>query len=368
MHVRRSRLVVVASVAALTTLSLAGPALAHDDGDFDIQKAVDDAEPGDTIDIPSGTYEQSVTITKDGISLRGDDVVIDASTADPTDCDTLGAPASPPPDASGICILGSVDEKTFEVTERVSDVSISGITVKNAPAHGLIAFGTEELSVRDSRFEDNGGYGAASFDTEGTTFRDNVATDNGEAGFYVGDSPESDADVSGNHSARNLEGFLFRNVSHGKAHGNVAEGNCLGILLLAGAPGPATDWEVRDNEVEDNNKACEADADDGAPALSRAGIVVVGAQEFEVRENRVSGHDSDAESPVKGGIVVISSSAIPGLAPFTPSGDVEDNRLSDNAPADLVWDETGQVDFDDNRCATSETFAGAELDLCDDGS
>ena len=95
MNVRRSPLVVVASVAALTTLSLAGPALAQDDGDFDIQKAVDDAEPGDTIDIPSGTYKQSVTITKDGISLRGDDVVIDASTADPTDCDTLGCSRIP---------------------------------------------------------------------------------------------------------------------------------------------------------------------------------------------------------------------------------------------------------------------------------
>ena len=31
-----------------------------------------------------------------------------------------------------------------------------------------------------------------------------------------------------------------------------------------------------------------------------------------------------------------------------------------------MWDETGQVNFDDNRCATSETFAGAELDFCDD--
>src|SRR4029453_696705 len=133
MNVRRSQLVVVASVAALTTLSPAGPALAQDDGHFDIQKAVDDAEPGDTIDIPSGTYEQSVTITTDDISLRGHgDVVLTApGTPKPTDCDEPGH-------ASGICIFGQVtfppendpDGEPIVVVDAVEDVSISGITVE----------------------------------------------------------------------------------------------------------------------------------------------------------------------------------------------------------------------------------------------
>jgi nitrous oxidase accessory protein NosD len=150
----------------------------------------------------------------------------------------------------------------------------------------------------------------------------------------------------------------MRNVSHGEARGNVVEGNCIGMLLLAGAPGPQTDWQIRDNRVRDNNKACAAE-EDGAPELSGAGIVMVGAQDFRLTDNRVTGHDSDAPSAVKGGIVAISTTFVPGLAPFDPSGVVADNRLRNNTP-DLFSDGTGNVRFDDNRCRTSDP-AG----LCD---
>jgi hypothetical protein len=391
-HIRRSRLVLVASVAAATTISFAGQAMAHEgdrkggggDGTFRIQAAVDAARPGDTIRIPSGTYAETVTITKDGITLRGHDVVISPpADAEPTACDTLfpSTPEAPAPTASGICVLGdvTVNVETFEVTvnDPVSNVTVRGITVAGAPFDGLIGIGTKDLTVRDSKFRDNGGYGAASFNGEGTTFRNNVATGNGEAGFYVGDSPEAHADVRGNHSYGNVEGYFFRNASHGTVRGNVAEGNCVGVLVLAGAPGPATDWHIRDNQIRDNNAACppagEEPQEDGPPPLSGAGIALVGAQMFEVEDNRVSGHAAAGPSLLEGGIVVISTNSVnppppaePVLAPdFDPSGEIEDNRLRDNQPADIVWDETGNVEFDDNRCATSATYAGAPLDLCD---
>src|SRR5215218_9400866 len=105
MHIRSSRLVLVAAVATATTFSFAGPALAHGDDhgkghrDFDIQAAVDAAEPGDTIRIPSGTYHQNVTITTDDITLRGrgDVVLRPPETPEPTACD-VGEDGQPNPD------------------------------------------------------------------------------------------------------------------------------------------------------------------------------------------------------------------------------------------------------------------------------
>lgn len=358
MHVRRS-LAVVAAAALGSSLAFIAPAQADHghskggEGRFSIQDAVDRADPGDTIRIPKGTYRETVTIDKDGITLKGHRVVIKPpADAESTPCDVDPGSGSSGP-ASGICIIGEFDSNGV-LTDRVRDVSVKGVAVVGAPGHGLIGIGTKNLKVTGSAFKDNGGYGAASFDTERTTFAYNKATGNQEAGFYVGDSPNAKAKVHHNYSAGNELGFFFRSASNGKAHRNVAEGNCVGMLLLAGAPKAVEDWRLRDNKVIANNKECPAIPEDGVPALSGAGIALVGAQDFRVEDNRVADNDSAATSALEGGIVVISSSAVPGLGDFDPSGEVEDNRLRDNEPADLVWDETGDVDFDDNRCATSD--------------
>ncbi|MGY2064799.1 right-handed parallel beta-helix repeat-containing protein [Blastococcus sp. SYSU DS0619] len=361
MHIHTARLLAVASTATLVALGAAGPAAA-DGGDgkkhgppagFSIQAAVDAAAPGDTVRIPPGTYRESVTIQQDGISLHGGrGVVIEPSGADPTACDTLDGPDTDR--VSGICVIGEIDPETFEALDRVSGVSVRGITVTGATGDGLVGLATEDLRVRDSRFTGNGGYGAAAFVTEGVSFRDNKATGNAEAGFYIGDSEHADADVRGNYSADNQMGFFYRNASVGKMQGNVAVGNCVGVLLLAGAPGPVTDWELRKNEVSANNRLCEGDAEQGDPTLTGAGIALVGAQDFRVRDNRVTDNvPAAADSALQGGIVVVSSGSVPGLAPYDPSGAVERNKAKGNEPADITWDGTGSVAFDDNRCRTS---------------
>jgi Right handed beta helix region len=354
MHVRRS-LAVIAATALGCSLAFLTPAQAGEQeterGRFNIQQAVNRADPGDTIRIPSGTYRQTVTIRKDGIKLVGRKVVIKPpANARPTPCDRLfGGPSSP---ASGICILGDVDvnSPTPVATDRVRNVSIKGITVVDAPVHGLIGIGTRNLKVTHSTFKSNGGYGAASFVTVRTTFAHNKAVGNVEAGFYVGDSPNAKAKVYGNYSRGNLFGYFFRNASHGTAKHNVAKGNCLGMLVLADAPGPATDWTITRNKVIRNNKLC-IDPEAGNEAISGAGIVMAGARDFTVSRNRVAFHRSTASaaqpSLVEGGILVVRL-----FGPTAPSGDVVKNRLYKNRP-DVVWDRTGQVRFKANKCGTS---------------
>src|SRR5687768_4603128 len=88
-----------------------------------IQKAINAADPGDTI-VVRGVHHEDVAIRKDGIKLRGED---DATLKPPARWDSPCSKASGP---TTICVLGGVNLETFEVTgPRVSDVSVSGFKI-----------------------------------------------------------------------------------------------------------------------------------------------------------------------------------------------------------------------------------------------
>src|SRR5215211_327707 len=90
-----------------------------------IQKAINAADPGDTI-VVRGVHREDVVIRKDGIKLRGDDAVIQGPTRAKAD-----SPCSKAFGPEAICVLGDVNIKTGELTgPRVSDVSVSGFTIR----------------------------------------------------------------------------------------------------------------------------------------------------------------------------------------------------------------------------------------------
>src|ERR671921_2543965 len=91
-----------------------------------IQKAINAADPGDTI-VVRGVHHEDVAIRKDGIKLRGDDAVIKP----PAKADSPCAPEA-------ICILGGMNFQTGEITgPRLSDVSVSGFTIRDFPETSL---------------------------------------------------------------------------------------------------------------------------------------------------------------------------------------------------------------------------------------
>ena len=96
--VMRRRFVLLLTAMALALLSASGVAFAvtkigTDGSDTlkgtvvgpgeSIQKAVNAADPGDTI-VVRGVHREDVVIRKDGIKLRGDDAVIEAPTRGPS--------------------------------------------------------------------------------------------------------------------------------------------------------------------------------------------------------------------------------------------------------------------------------------------
>jgi parallel beta-helix repeat protein len=92
-----------------------------------IQKAVNAADPGDTI-VVRGVHREDVVIRKDGIKLRGDDAVIEVPARAKAD-----SPCSRAFGPGAICLLGDVNVETGKLTgqrQRVSDVSVSGFTIR----------------------------------------------------------------------------------------------------------------------------------------------------------------------------------------------------------------------------------------------
>src|SRR5215211_4413738 len=116
-----------------------------------IQKAINAADPGDTI-VVRGVHREDVVIRKDGIKLRGDDAVIKPPARADSPCSRAFGPEA-------ICVLGDVNLDTFEVKKRVKDVSVSGFTIRGfqaktpeeEPAFSIDLTGTRDATVEDNR-------------------------------------------------------------------------------------------------------------------------------------------------------------------------------------------------------------------------
>jgi hypothetical protein len=106
-----------------------------------IQKAIDAAHLCDTI-VVRGVHREDVVIRKDGIKLRG----IDNATLEPPA--RADSPCSRVFGSEGICVLGEVDLKAQKLTgSRVSDVSVSGLTIRGFKDTGIDVVGAHDATV-----------------------------------------------------------------------------------------------------------------------------------------------------------------------------------------------------------------------------
>src|SRR5687767_14239964 len=132
------RTILLLATMALTVLVASGVVLAAGIGSAgaqssvvgpgeSIQKAVNAADPGDTI-VVRGVHREDVVIRKNGIKLRGEDAVIEVPARAKAD-----SPCSKAFGPGAFCVLGDVNVKTGKLTgqrQRVSDVSVSGFTIR----------------------------------------------------------------------------------------------------------------------------------------------------------------------------------------------------------------------------------------------
>ncbi|MFD9814122.1 nitrous oxide reductase family maturation protein NosD [Streptomyces sp. NPDC059080] len=306
-----------------------------------IQKAVDAAEPGDTIRLAPGTYRESVRIDKPGLTLRGEGerTVLRPATRAANDCGK---------DGNGICVLGRPGH-------RVADVALRSLTVEGFRKSGVWAAQTDRLSVRDVTARHMGQWGIAQQESVRATLRGNTATGNGDAGIFLANTVDEEGgaldtlgtDIRENTVTGNRIGITARRVRHLDVADNDITGNCSGVFVVGDESRPRGGaLSVRRNNVSENTKRCAATK--RLPALQGSGIVLTGAEDTEVTGNLV--RDNAGDSPLAGGIVLFHSF----VGVRNERNDIHGNILLRNKPDLANRDTATSNHFTRNVCRTSQ--------------
>jgi parallel beta-helix repeat protein len=239
------RTIVLLTTMALTVLVASGVALAVGIGSAgaqssvvgpgeSIQKAVNAADPGDTI-VVRGVHREDVVIRKDGIKLRGeDDAVIEAPPRDKAD-----SPCSKAFGPEAICVFGDANLRTGKVNRPISDVSISGFTIQgfkqkaNKPITTILidVFGARNTTIAGNHVIGNAA-GAIGF-TEGlnNTIENNDLTDNEDDGVFVERERNTTIarnDITGDPRGE-VEGIDVKDSRNTKIVNNVVKDYFIGI-------------------------------------------------------------------------------------------------------------------------------------------
>jgi parallel beta-helix repeat protein len=218
-------LLVASGVAlAITKIGSAGAQSSVVGPGESIQKAVNAAEPGDTI-VVKGVHREDVIIRKNGIKLRGDDAVIEAPARAKAD-----SPCSKASGPTAICVLGDFNPETGEVNKRVSDVSVSGFTIRGFKAVGIDVAAARDATVTKIRAVGNKN-GIGTFLSIRTKFLSNVVRDSGEDA--IGLERSRDVTISGNDvEGSSNSGIFIGEGTNATISSNDLTDNNLGMLVV----------------------------------------------------------------------------------------------------------------------------------------
>ncbi|MEU9314006.1 right-handed parallel beta-helix repeat-containing protein [Streptomyces sp. NPDC048256] len=368
---KKCHIAYLACTAALigTGLGAAPPVAAHrihvvHPGES-IQKAVDAAQPGDTVLLTYGTYHESVDVSTPGLTLRGvgrgtvlePEAGASTGTAPSTGSGAAKtgktgkagkAASSCAAAGNGICVVGTKDH-------NVDGVTVASLTVTGFAKTGLYATEADGLTVRRVTAVKNGVWGIATEHSVHGLFHHNTARDNGDAGLFLANTVKEEqgaTDTEGtvvehNRLEGNRIGVTVRRLRNLTLAGNHLTGNCAGVFVVGDENKPKAGFvTVRDNRIERNNKSCPKTA--RLDALQGSGIVLTGAEDSLVTRNVIK--DNVGKSPLSGGIVLFKSF----VGTTSERNRISDNLLRGNSP-DLVNTDTGKGNtFEGNSCRSSK--------------
>ena len=243
-----------------------------------LQERLLDAQPGDVIEIPAGTYsfDRSLSLNVDGVTIRGagrDDTIL--SFAD----QVVGA--------EGLLV-------------SASDFTIEHLAIEDTIGDALKINEGENIIIRSVRTEwtggystDNGAYGIYPVQTTNVLIEDSIAIGASDAGIYVGQS--NNIVLRRNRAEYNVAGIEIENSVGADVYENVATNNTGGILVfnLPGLTQQGAGTRVYNNDVFENNTE-----NFGHPGTAVAevpagsGVLVMANDDVEIFDNRISDNRS----------------------------------------------------------------------------
>jgi parallel beta-helix repeat protein len=235
-----------------------------------------DAQPGDIIEIPAGTFsfERSLSLAVDGVTIRGQGM--DKSILSFKD-QIAGA--------EGLIVTAS-------------DFTIEDLAIEDTKGDALKITKGENIIIRRVRTEwtggpktSNGAYGIYPVQTKNVLMEENVAIAAADAGLYIGQS--ENVVVRNNRAEYNVAGIEIENTLDADVYGNVATNNTGGILVfnMPNLKQPGARTRVFDNDVFDNNT--KNFGHKGTPVASipaGSGVVVNSNDQVEIFGNRITGN------------------------------------------------------------------------------
>lgn len=222
-----------------------------------IQKAVDNASPGDTICVKraSSPYAESVQITKP-LTFVGDP----GKEAPGRDIAGAGPDA---PRLDGTNVDNFTNVAGFRLRDPIPDVTIKGFEIRNYgdagnPGHAVKAgAGNDNFTVRDNTFRNFTGNGIVAFSdgSPGRQYRN----------WTVKHNVIEQADVIG---------VRFHNVTESVIAENVINDNFTGVVLRTGS-----------SQVEVSRNAIRGSSDNGAGIDTQEGVNDVLVAKNDIRDN-----------------------------------------------------------------------------------
>lgn len=230
-----------------------------------------DAQPGDVIEIPEGTFafDRSLSLTVDGVTIRGKGM-----------------------DKSVLSFKNQIaGAEGLLVT--ANDFVIEDLAIEDAKGDALKISDAENIVIRRVRTEwtggpktENGAYGIYPVQTKNVLMEENVAIAASDAGLYIGQS--QNVIVRNNRAEFNVAGIEIENTFDADVYDNIATNNTGGILVfnMPNLQQPGARTRVFNNQVFENNTGNFGHP--GTPVASipaGSGIVINSNDEVQIFDN-----------------------------------------------------------------------------------
>ncbi|HEY7180789.1 MAG TPA: parallel beta-helix domain-containing protein [Blastocatellia bacterium] len=296
-----------------------------------IQAALDRCVPGDTIEIRPGSYNETLLVDVNNITIRG-----------------LKENDQRP-------ILDGQNKLTDAVIGSSHNFTIENMVIKDYVNNGVTVHGGQNATFRDLEIHNSGLYGVYPVECRGVLVERVLATGIKDAAIYVGQS--RDIIVRDSEVRSNVTGIEIENSVHALVENNYAHDNTGGILVFLLPNNPSkvgSDTTVRNNRIINNNHSNFGDPTSVVGKVQPGtGMLIMAADRTIVTENEIRGNDSF-------GVAVIGlAAAFPKGKSFDvgaiPEGNrIFNNKISENGHnpgglvkqmgainVDIIWDGSG---------------------------